>query len=621
MPTGYYSQGKTYSKRLHRWIDKETTSAFDYDAVDGESAAFLISFFRYYPDIMADIFRSPNAQYGLEFPQRLMMRALARYRNTYITGVRGLTKTYVLLLTKMEIGILYPGEIMRYCAPNQKQAAALATQAFHQIEKDYPDIAQMWHVRNDRQDMFRITTRYGSEFSMYAPRGSNAHQSIAEEIGAEGPDGFDMATYENDVLPTVRLVRTINQKKDPTHINQMHAHITNACSRQNRAYTVHRYKALHDMLYGDKYEGFVLDIPWEVALICNIRDQNYIKDQKSKLSVEGFLREMCAIYTGTNDNPIVSDEVLAKSRKLMAMEDRHCGSKEVIYIVSHDVSYEDGTRNAKCGDVVLKLSRYTNRDKREKYKKQVVWADAYPPPKTAYLQALKTRQLWQKFCNNSAQTTYLVIDARAYGKDVIEELMKPSEDGTPPLCCYRHMRYTEIEQPGALPVIYPLIATNSRGGGADDEGEMIRYAQIEFEQGNIELLTSTLQDGVEQYKRRHNIKDNTSDSRIVIPYKRTDELCSQISNLVMKTTGTSLRETRKSKSVPRDIWSALKYALRVAALLEKELVKETYQKKSSWADEIAKYAGRVHIGPFVAESNSINHQGDARSRLIGLRHR
>lgn len=49
MPTGYASQGKTFSKRLHKWINKETEKAFDYDSVNKESVALMVSVFRWYP--------------------------------------------------------------------------------------------------------------------------------------------------------------------------------------------------------------------------------------------------------------------------------------------------------------------------------------------------------------------------------------------------------------------------------------------------------------------------------------------------------------------------------------------------------------------------------------------
>ena len=86
MPTGYAGEGKRYSKKLGRWLKAEKEKTFDYDTVNRDSASLLISFFRWYPDYLADMLRSPNARYRLEFPQRIMMRVIARYRNVYITG-------------------------------------------------------------------------------------------------------------------------------------------------------------------------------------------------------------------------------------------------------------------------------------------------------------------------------------------------------------------------------------------------------------------------------------------------------------------------------------------------------------------------------------------------------
>lgn len=611
MPTGYAGEGKYFSKKLGRWLTKEKEKAFDYTEVDTDSMAFLISFFRFYPDYFADMFRSEKAEYGLELPQRLMMRILVRYRNTFITGVRGLTKTYIMLLTKMIEGVLYPGEIIKYTAPSQKQAANLARQAFHQIEKDYPALSAMWHLKNERDDMFRIETVYGSEFTMYSPRGSNCSQTIAEEIGQEGEDGFDMEKYEKDILPTCRLVRKVNQKPDRTHPQLKHAHITNASSKQNRAYTEHRNSALKDMLYGEKYEGFVIDMSWITALICQIRDINYIKDQKSKLTPLDWQREMCARYTGTSENPLISDEVLAKSKKLLCMESHHCGDLNAIYIVSHDVSYAEGKKNAKCSDVVLKLTEFSGISKRDKYRKQTVYIDAYDPPKTAYLQAQKLKSLWMRYCLTGGETTYLVIDAQAYGSEIVEELMKPTADGTPPLCCVGHVRYAEIEQDGALPVIYPLKAGTR--GATDEDASMIRYAQVEFEQGNVELLTGSILDGMEAYKRKHGIKTEKSNAAIISPYKKSEELCVQIANLKTKVSGLTLKEERKSKSIQRDIWSALKYGLRMAQLLESKKVKKKYQKKSSWSDAIAK--GSAYM------PRTVSAMGGTRNRLLENRKR
>ena len=576
--------GKRYSKKQGAWVQKETEKAFDYDSLDFESSALVVSFFRAYPDFFADLCRSPNAQYGLELPQRMMLRIMNRYRNVYITGCRGLTKTYCILLGKMIKGILWPGIRLRYAAPNMKQAAALATQAFHQIESDYPIIASNWMIRNDRDDMFRITTIYGSEFTMYAPRGDNCHETIAEEIGQEGRDPFDMEKYETEVLPTCRLERTVNQLPDKYHIQLQHSHISNACSKQNRAFSVHREACLKDMIHGDPFEGYVIDFSWITALMGNLRNIAYIKDQRSKLTITAWKREMCALYTGDSESPLITDEKLSIARRNPLMEFKHCGDPKVIYIVSHDVSYVDDAKNAKCADVVLKLTQYEDVERRDKYKKQVVYVDNYPPPKTDYAQAEKVRALWERFCMNGGQTTYLVVDAQAYGTGVVEELMKPAENGRPSLCCVNHMAFQSIEQTGALPVIYPIKATTR--GGLDADADMISYAQLAFEQEDIELLIPNVIDGVEAYKAVHRIKDARSDAQISYPYRQSEILCQQIANLQTEVSGMTLKEKRKSKAVQRDIWSALKYALRMAQKLETGMKTEKYRPKSSWADKI-----------------------------------
>lgn len=580
MPNSYSGNKLVYSHSQDKWVEKPTTTEFDYEGIDQEAAAFMLSFFRWYPDYFADLCRDPGARYGLELPQRLMMRVFARYRETFITGCRGLTKTYCILLTKMIEGILYPGEIMLYIAPDQKQAAKLATQAYHQIEKDYPLIAAYWDLRNDRTDMFRISTKYGSEFTMYAPRGDNSSQTIAEEIGQEAPP-FNIEKYENDVRGTCRLERRVNQKPDRAHIDQKHSHISNACSRQNPAYEKYRHGALKAMVTSDDpHEGYAIDIPWEVAVLFDIRSVAYVRDMKSKLTAEAWQREMCAHYTGSSDNPLITDETLAKSKKTALAEFSHCGSDNAVYIVSHDVAYADGRKNAKCADVVMKLTTYPGMTRRDKYRKQIVFVDNYAPQSTPYEQAQKVKSLWIKFCKSGGNATYMLIDAQAVGSDVVKELMKPTTDGTPPLCSIDHSFMPELEQPNALPVIYVMKSTR---GGENPEGEMVEAAQREFEQGFVELLTTNVLDGVEAYKNYHNIKETNADAQIAKPYVNTALLCTQIGNLMTKPSGMTRKEVRKSTAIQRDIWSALKYAIWLALKLEAQGVTEKYETESDWS--------------------------------------
>lgn len=600
------SVNKIFSRKLGRWVNQREKGKNLAEAENIESLYLIISVFTWYPDFLLDLCRSKNAEYKTEALQRFMLRIMARYKNVHITGSRGTTKTTVLMEAKSIDGARFPREKIRYVAPSQRQSATLASSAFKQFAHDYPVLAKSWAISNDRQDLFKITTRYNSEFTMYAPRGDNSSQLVAEEMGAEGEDGFDMATYENDISPACRIERKVGGVIDPVHLNLKEVHILNACSRQNRAYSTYRANALKDMISGNDGDGYAVDIPWVCSLLCNIRSIDYFKKERRKLSPEDWAREMEAHYIGNDENPLITDEQLTRSRKLAVAELGHCGNPDAIYIVAHDVSYKDSSRNAKCADVVLKLTRFSDPSKKDKYRKQVVFVDNYPPLLTYYDQAVRLKNLWKTFCLNGGQTTYIVTDAQSYGTAVVEELVKPMGDGIA-MCTIGHTDFAEIEQPNALPVIYAMKA--SVRGSRDPDSDMIQYAQGEFRQGNVELLCPNILDGVEAYRNHHGIKDNTADSTIALPYKQTELLCQEIANLCTKPSGMTLKEDRKSKFIQRDLWSALKYALRMAQKLEAELATDEYASQSSWGAMIDNYAQLVPP-PVMTGS---------RARLLALR--
>lgn len=185
------------------------------------------------------------------------------------------------------------------------------------------------------------------------------------------------------------------------------------------------------------------------------------------------------------------------------------------------------------------------------------------------MQAKKLKQLWHQFCYDGSET-YIVIDARSYGKAVVENLMMDLGDGISPLCTIWHDDYTELEVPGAIPVLYTIksVGGHSQLGSKDSESDMIQYAEMQFEHRNVQLLIANRNAGVEAYKKYHRIKDDRMDFDIDRPYRKTEELCGQIQNLKKVPSGVGIQERRITSNIQRDSWSALKYALRLADRLE-----------------------------------------------------
>ena len=154
--------------------------------------------------------------------------------------------------------------------------------------------------------------------------------------------------------------------------------------------------------------------------------------------------------------------------------------------------------------------------------------------------------------------------------------------------------YGSAELPGSLPVIYPIKAGGA--GVTDPDFEMIKYAQTQFENHNVAMLTANQRDGVEAYKREHRIKTDETDWYIAHPYQKAREQVGQIQNLKLMPSGAGMSEKRISKAIQRDSWSALKYALRFSQLLERKYLMEP-QRKSDWDAMLAQYAGENPAAP------------------------
>lgn len=591
------------------WVKKRDTSDRDYSDYQTEAWAFLMSFFRWYPDVLLDILRSPEARYpNEELIQRVMMRVFARYQFVDITGCRSLTKTSTTFKTKMVLNLLWPGTKTAYYGPSLKQQAKLAKSAYTEIKESYPALTRHWAEEAMGKDDFSISTEFNSRITINSTRGDNIHNVVAEEYAQEdGGQPFDHDEYATAVLYAVRLVHMVRGERDRTAVPYQQHSITSAGRKQNPAYET---RNKHMMLMKQGKSAFVMDVPWQVIVLSQMRTYAWAMQRRAESTPDKWFKEMESRYSGTDKNPVVRDEVLAVSRKLLRMEEHHCcrdpecklRPQDVIYVVGYDVSYEDNKNNAKCAAVVLKLTKQDAFLKRDKYLKQVVYIDDWPPPPTGMEQAKRLKELWYRFTYEGSES-YIAIDGWQYGKSVVENLMMDLGDGLAPLCVYQHDTYTELELPGAEPVIYPVKAGGV--GVTDPDAEMVRYAEMQFENHNVELLVQNRQAGVEAYKEYHRIKDDYADLEIDRPYRKTKDLVGQIQNLRKVPSGAGMMERRISRRIQRDSWSALKYAMRMAQKLERRYLITT-RPQSDWTELLEQYAdgGEYAVAP-VARKRSV----------------
>ena len=603
-------RGLRWSKLGAHWVvDEGAPEQLNYDNFDPRAWGLLISYWRFYPDKFLDIMEGDSSKYEIQPIQRIFMRANARYSEVFETASRGTTKSFCEISEKMSEGILYPGVDTQYAGPSREQLASILSGVVEDVFQQWPGLREYWAYQSNSRDNFELVSNEGSHIMINVARGTTCNSVVAEEVAqseTKTTKAFDHENFKTAILPAVRGIRMVNRRRDPFFQQYQHVYITSAGKTHNESYE-YRVPILRSMVNGDS--AFAVDIPSEVAVLSKIREVKWREGLKQNLTADGWLREMDSIWTGTSENPLIRDSVLTESKNLLAMEDRHCGNPDVFYIIGYDISYVDGAKNAKCATAILKCERQKLEAKKNRYLKSLVYVFDNPPPSTSGQQARQLKYLWQRYSLPDGLPSYIALDARAYGKSVVEEIHKDLGDGLPPICCMNH-EYPELEEPGALPVLYAVQATGgSINGKHDSDADMIRYAEVEFEQGNIRLLTGNVYEGVEAYKKLHNIREAELDGAISRPYQKTRELIGQIGNLKKVVTGFNTREERISKSIQRDMWSALKYALRMAYLLERQNLLIDPNRKSAWGAELQK----IEAEGFVSVTESVNRRNFGRA--------
>ena len=91
------------------YVRKSGREGVNYNEFATDTWRLLLSFFRWYPDILEDIVEADNKEFSNSIINRVMKRAMARYQETFTTGSRGIGKTTTVVSDKCNKGILWPG--------------------------------------------------------------------------------------------------------------------------------------------------------------------------------------------------------------------------------------------------------------------------------------------------------------------------------------------------------------------------------------------------------------------------------------------------------------------------------------------------------------------------------
>ena len=182
------------------------------------------NFFSAYPDIFLDLISPADSNFTLFFYQRIVLRALMRYKEVYVVACRAFSKSFITILAIFLQCVFIPGTKRFICAPNKNQSAQIAKEKIVEIYDKFPllrkeviggDITDT--PGNFGKDYVTLKFRNGSQFDVVgaldSQRGGRRNGGLIDEIR-----DHDEVALNEIVLPLLNVSRrlpdnSVNEKE------------------------------------------------------------------------------------------------------------------------------------------------------------------------------------------------------------------------------------------------------------------------------------------------------------------------------------------------------------------------------------------------------------------------
>ena len=119
-------------------IEKGVIITEDYLIKNEEFFAKILNIFAAYPDLYLDTIKPADSNFNLFFYQRIVLRAIMRYKKIFVTAPRAFSKSFITILGLILQCIFMPGTKRFICAPNKNQSAQIAKEKIVEIYDKFP---------------------------------------------------------------------------------------------------------------------------------------------------------------------------------------------------------------------------------------------------------------------------------------------------------------------------------------------------------------------------------------------------------------------------------------------------------------------------------------------------
>ena len=541
-------------------VEKGVVLTKDYIERHEKEISELMDIYIAYPDLYLDTIKPVDSTMKLFFYQRIVLRAIMRFKEVYVVACRAFSKSFITILALILQCIFIPGTKRFICAPNKNQAAQIAKEKIYEIYERWPLLRKEViggnisdTPGNFGKDYVTLKFRNGSQFDVVgaldSQRGGRRHGGLIDEIR-----DHDEEPLNEVVLPLMNVSRRLpDNTVNPKEPNQQTICMTSAGVKTSFA-----YEKLLDMFENaiiDPYNSFVFGCDYRVPTMHGLLDRTYINKLKMSPSYneESFAREYMSIWSGSSDESWFNYDKMAKYRKIKNPElraiNRHNSNE--FYLLSVDVGrISDQT-------VVCVFRVNIIQDKYYATLVNIVVLGRTPETKPFSVQATDLKCLIRDY-----NPREVVIDTNGLGVGLADEMIRVHYDELGNLLpAYGFTNddvYKKIQPKDAICILYGIKAN----GPLNSKIHGNAYSRITS--GNCRFLIKE-QEAKSALLSTKVGQKMTVEQRVkrLLPHEMTTKLFEEMANLRLKRTGASMDIVLEqiNPRFPKDKYSAFAYGM------------------------------------------------------------
>ena len=311
-----------------------------------EEVSNAIGLFCAYPDIFIDIITPSDSGFSLFFYQRILLRAMFRYRDIFVTATRAFSKSFITILGMILQCIFMPRTKRFICAPGKTQSAQIAKEKLAEIYDLFPLLRKEVVNGVDPEmpgvfgkDYVTLVFRNGSRFdvvgAMGSTRGGRRHGGLIDEIV-----DHEEKPINEIVLPLLNVSRRLpDNTVNPKEPNQQVIAVTSAGEQTSFAYD-RLIDTFENQIINPEI-AFTFGCDYRVPAMHGLLDINYINKLRMSpsYSEQSFAREYGGLWSVGSKDGWFDAEKMEKRRKLKRFENRakSVAGANFFYLLSTDV--------------------------------------------------------------------------------------------------------------------------------------------------------------------------------------------------------------------------------------------------------------------------------------------